>query len=343
MSTLTAVLAARHVLAGLDARDQGLAGRPGIGRLRLYCSTETHSSIEKAAIAAGVGRAGVRKIPVDAEFRMRADLLAKAVAEDRKAGFWPFCAVATLGTTSSTSVDPVGAIAEICEREGIWLHVDAAYGGSAALVPEMRPVFSGWERADSIVVNPHKWLFTPLDASLLLSRRMPVLRDAFSLVPEYLRTLDRATPVHDYNEYTPVLGRRFRALKLWFVLRYFGLEGIRRRIDAHCAWAAELAAAVEADPDFELLAAVPFSTVCLRARPRDLAGREDEPEIRADLDDLNERLLEAVNATGEVLLSHTRLRDRFTIRVAIGSLHTTREDVMRAWGILRAEAARLRG
>jgi aromatic-L-amino-acid decarboxylase len=268
--------------------------------------------------------------------------LAEAIALDRSAGLRPIAVVATVGTTSSTAVDPVAAIADVAATEGLWLHVDAAYGGAAAVVPERRGPFAGWERADSIVVNPHKWLFTPLDASLLLSRRMTALRDAFSLVPEYLRTLDRTTPVHDYNEYTPVLGRRFRALKLWFVLRYFGLEGIRRRIRTHCAWATELAAAVAADPDFELLAPVPFSTVCLRARPRAVAGREDEPEVQADLDDLNERLIEAVNATGEVLLSHTRLRGRFTIRVAIGSLHTTRDDVLRAWEILRTEAARLR-
>ena len=341
-SSLIALGAAREA-AGTQAAARGLAGRGDVPRLRVYASAEAHSSIEKACMTLGLGRESLVRVGTDDALAMDPGALAEAIATDRAAGMLPIAIVATLGTTSSTAVDPVSAIADVAARERLWLHVDAAYGGAAAVVPERRGPFGGWERADSIVVNPHKWLFTPLDASLLLSRRMPVLRDAFSLVPEYLRTLDRATPVHDYNEYTPVLGRRFRALKLWFVLRYFGLDGIRRRIDAHCAWAQELAAAVEADPDFELLAPVPFSTVCLRARPRDLAGREDEPEVHADLDDLNERLLEAVNATGEVLLSHTRLRERFTIRVAIGSLHTTREDVMSAWGILRAEAARLRG
>jgi aromatic-L-amino-acid decarboxylase len=307
----------------------------------VYASAEAHSSIEKACMTLGLGRESLVRIATDDVLAMDPDALSEAISIDRVAGLRPIAVVATLGTTSSTAIDPVGAAADIAAREGLWLHVDAAYGGAAAVVPERRGPFTGWERADSIVVNPHKWLFTPLDASLLLSRRMHVLRDAFSLVPEYLRTLDRATPVLDYNEYTPVLGRRFRALKLWFVVRYFGLAGIRRRIDAHCAWAAELASRVEADPDFELLAPVPFSTVCLRARPCALAGREDAPEVRADLDDLNERLIEAVNATGEVFLSHTRLRDRFTIRVAIGSLHTTRDDVVRAWEILRTEAARL--
>ena len=341
-SSLIALGAAREA-AGVDASAKGIAGRLEVPRLRVYASEEAHSSIEKACMTLGLGREALVRVGTDDAFALDQAALGQAIREDRAAGMRPIAVVATLGTTSSTAIDPVAEIAAIAEREGLWLHVDAAYGGAAAVVPERRGPFAGWERADSIVVNPHKWLFTPLDASLLLSRRMPMLRAAFSLVPEYLRTLDRATPVHDYSEYTPTLGRRFRAIKLWFVLRYFGLEGIRRRLDAHCAWAAELAAAVEADPDFELLAPVPFSTVCLRARPRDLAAREEDPEVRADLDDLNARLLEAVNATGDVFLSHTRLRDRFTIRVAIGSLHTTREDVLCAWKILRSEAARLRG
>jgi aromatic-L-amino-acid decarboxylase len=219
--------------------------------------------------------------------------------------------------------------------------VDAAYAGAVALLPEHRDAFAGWERADSIVVNPHKWLFSPLDASLLLTRRMPALRDAFSLVPEYLRTLDRATPVRDVNEYTPVLGRRFRALKLWLMLRWFGLEGFRRRIGHHLEMAQEFAGWVDGDPDFERLAPVPFSTVCLRYRPRDLAGREGEPEVATHLDDLNTRLMDAVNRTGEVFLSHTRLADRFTIRVALGHIRAEDRHVARAWELLRREAAAL--
>ncbi len=249
--------------------------------------------------------------------------------------------MATIGTTSSTSVDPVAAIADVAARAGAWLHVDAAYAGAVALVPARRGPFAGWERADSIVVNPHKWLFTPLDASLFLGRRLDVVREAFSLVPEYLRTLDHERPVHDYTEYQPQLGRRMRALKLWMQLRYFGLAGMRRRIDAHCRLAAELAAAVDAEPDFERLAPAPFSTVCLRWRPAALAGREDEPGVLAGLDAANERLMAAVNATGEVFLSHTRLRNRFTIRVAIGSLRTEARHVDRAWELLRREARAL--
>jgi len=219
--------------------------------------------------------------------------------------------------------------------------VDSAYAGVVAMLPDRRSPFSGWERADSIVVNPHKWLFTPLDASLLLSRRMDQLRAAFSLVPEYLRTLDRVNPVLDYNEYQPQLGRRMRALKLWMQLRWFGLEGLRRRIAFHLDLATAFAAWVDADPDWERLAPAPFSTVCFRYRPTALVGREDEPDVHALLDDLNARLMDAVNRTGEVFLSHTRLRDRFTIRVAIGNLRTEPRHVERVWTLLREEAARL--
>ena len=247
--------------------------------------------------------------------------------------------VATLGTTSSTSVDPVAAIADIAQREGLWLHVDSAYAGVVAMLPDRRAPFDGWERADSIVVNPHKWLFTPLDASLLLSRRMDQLRAAFSLVPEYLRTLDRVSPVRDYNEFTPQLGRRFRALKLWIQLRWFGLEGIRRRIEHHLQLAADLTAAIDADPDWERLAPVPFSTVCFRWRPAALADRAGEPDIAARLDEANAAIMDAVNRTGEVFLSHTRLDGRFTIRVAVGNLRTEARHVDRAWELLRNAAA----
>ncbi len=341
-SSLIAIAAAREA-AGLDAAALGLAGRPDLGAPVVYASEEAHSSIEKACMTLGLGRSGCRRIGTDSGYAMRIDALEAALAADRAAGRIPIAVVATIGTTSSTAVDPVLAIAEIAAREGLWLHVDAAYGGAAALVPDRRGLFTGWDRADSIVVNPHKWFFTPLDASLLMSQRMSSLRAAFSLVPEYLRTLDRAKPVHDFNEYQPQLGRRMRALKLWFLVRYFGVEGLRRRVDAHCRLAERLAADVDAHPDFERLAPVPFSTVCLRWRPATLAAREDEPDVRARLDVANERLMAAVNATGEIFLSHTRLRDRFAIRVAIGNLRTEPRHVARAWALLQAEAARLDG
>jgi aromatic-L-amino-acid decarboxylase len=272
---------------------------------------------------------------------MDVDALRTAIAADRAAGSRPIAVVATLGTTSSTSVDPVAAIATVARDEALWLHVDSAYAGVVALLPDRRGPFAGWELADSIVVNPHKWLFTPLDASLLLSRRMDRLRAAFSLVPEYLRTLDRVNPVMDYSEYQPQLGRRMRALKLWMQLRWFGLAGLRRRIARHLELAEGVAAWVDADPEWERLAPAPFSTVCFRYRPARLVGRENEPDVQAWLDATNTALMDAVNRTGEVFLSHTRLRDRFTIRLAVGNLRTEPRHVEGAWALLRREAARL--
>jgi aromatic-L-amino-acid decarboxylase len=339
-STLIALAAARET-AGLRAATDGLAARTAGGAPVVYASAEAHSSVEKACMTLGIGRAGLRRIPVDEDFALRAGLLEAAIAEDRAAGLVPIAVVATIGTTASTAIDPLARIADVTAREGLWLHVDAAYAGAAALLPERRGPFAGWERADSVVVNPHKWFFTPLDASLFLSRRMDAVRSAFSLVPDYLRTLGREAEVHDFSEYQPQLGRRMRALKLWMQLRYFGLQGLRQRIDAHCRLAADLAAAVDADPDFERLAPVPFSTVCLRWRPAELAGREGEPDVRRLLDGANERLLAAVNATGEVFLSHARLGDRFSIRVSIGNIRTTPRHVARAWDLLRREAASL--
>jgi aromatic-L-amino-acid decarboxylase len=339
-SSLIALAAAREA-AGTDAAARGLGGRDDLGATRVYASVEAHSSIEKACMTLGLGRSGLRRIPTDTGYQMRVDALEAAIAEDLVAGVRPIAVVATVGTTSSTAVDPVRAIADVAERTGLWLHVDAAYAGPVAIIAERRGPFAGWERADSIVVNPHKWLFTPLDASLLLTRRLDVLRAAFSLVPEYLRTLDRATVGRDYHEYQPQLGRRFRALKLWILLRWFGLDGLRRRIGHHLELAQWFADAVDGDPDWERLAPVPFSTVCVRWRPTRLTGREDEPEARALMDERNAAIIDAVNRTGEVFLSHARLSDRFAIRLAIGSARTEARHVERAWELLRREARRL--
>ena len=330
-SSLIALAAAREA-AGVDAAARGIGGRPDVGLMRVYASAEAHSSIEKACMTLGLGREALVKIPTNDRFELRPDELAAAIARDRAAGHRPIAVVATVGTTSSTSVDPVAALADIAAAESLWLHVDAAYAGAVAICPELRAPFGGWERADSIVVNPHKWLFTPLDASLLLTRRMETLRAAFSLVPEYLRTLDREAPVRDYNEYTPQLGRRFRALKLWIQLRWFGLEGLRRRIRHHLELAAAFASWIDDDHDWERLAPVPFSTVCFRYRPTGFEGDEEA------LDDLNARIMDRVNRTGEVFLSHTRLAGRFTIRLAVGSLRTEARHVERAWELLRTAA-----
>jgi aromatic-L-amino-acid decarboxylase len=337
-SSLIALAAAREA-AGTRAAELGLAGRADLPPLRVYASEQAHSSIEKALMTLGLGRASLVRIPTDVAFALQPDALAAAITADREAGHRPIAIVATIGTTSSTSVDPVAAVAEIAEREGLWLHIDAAYGGPVALLPERRAAFAGWERADSIVVNPHKWLFTPLDASLLLTRRLGDLRSAFSLVPEYLRTLDRDEPMRDYSEYTPQLGRRFRALKLWILLRWFGFEGLRRRIRRHIELADEFAGWVDADPDWERLAPVPFATVCFRWRPAALAGREDELDVRERLDAANAAIMNTVNAGGEVFLSHTKLRERFTIRLSVGNLRTEPRHVDRAWRVLRDAAA----
>jgi aromatic-L-amino-acid/L-tryptophan decarboxylase len=334
-SSLIALAAARQA-AGIDAAAAGLAGRPDVPPLRVYASSQAHSSIDKACMTLGLGRASMRHIPVDKAYAMRPDALAEAIAADRADGHRPVAIVATLGTTSSTAVDPVDAIADVAEREGLWLHVDAAYAGAVAILPDHREPFRGWERADSIVVNPHKWWFTPLDASLLLTRRIPVLREAFSLVPEYLRTLDREGPVRDVSELTPQLGRRFRALKLWIQLRWFGVEGLRRRIERHLAMAQTFAGWVDADPAWARFAPVPFSTVCIRWHGRGDAALDEER-----LDDRNAAIMDRVNRSGEVFLSHTRLDGRFTIRVAVGNLRTEPRHLERAWTLLREAAVAL--
>jgi aromatic-L-amino-acid decarboxylase len=333
ISSMHAIAAAREQLVDLHLREEGLAGRTEVPRLRLYASEQAHSSIDKAAITLGLGMASVRKIPVDENFRLRPEALTEAIAEDRRNGWRPFCAVATVGTTSTTSIDPVAAMAEICEHENLWLHVDAAYGGAAAVVPEMRHILDGCDRADSIVMNPHKWLFVPFDFSAFYTRKPEVLRRAFSLIPEYLRT-SQDNEVENLMDYGIQLGRRFRALKLWFVLRYFGWDGVAARIREHIRLAQLFAGWIDAHADFERVAPTPFSTICFRGRLEKLN--------EAQLDRLNEKLLEAVNATREVFLSHTKLRDRYALRLAIGNLRTQERHVRRAWEILQQKLEEIR-
>ncbi len=330
-SVLVALAAAREAVPGIEARRRGLVGQ---ARLRMYASEQTHSSVEKAAILLGIGQEGFRKIPVDDAYRMDPAALARAIAEDRASGWTPFAVVATVGTTATTAIDPVSAVADVCSREGLWLHVDAAYGGSAAVVPELRWVLAGCERADSLVINPHKWLFVPLDLSVLYTRRPETVRAAFSLVPDYLRTPEDAV-APNLMDYGVSLGRRFRALKLWMVLRAFGTEGIAERIREHVRLAAALRSWIEADPCFELAAPSPFSLVCFRAR---FPGRSPEDEDR-----LNEEVVEAVNATGEAFLSPTRLRGRIILRLAIGNIRTEERHLRRAFDLLRDAAAARRG
>ena len=325
ITTLHALTAAREV-AVPGVRTRGLAGRTDVTRLRVYCSEHAHSSVDKAVILLGLGHDALRRIQADEEFRMRPEALAAAIDEDRRAGVTPMAVVATVGTTSTTSVDPVGAIAAICARERIWLHVDAAYAGVAAIIPEYRSLLEDAASADSVVLNPHKWLFTPFDLSVLYCRHMDTVRAAFALTPEYLKTSE-SSDVRNLMDTGIQLGRRFRALKLWMVLRHFGAEGIRARLAEHIRLARLFAGWVDGSTDFERTAPVPFSVVCFRAR---------------ETDEFNAALLERLNASGEVFLSHTKLGGRYTLRLAVGNLHTTERHVARAWELIQQLAAGLK-
>lgn len=322
-ATLVALAAAREAVPGLEARRRGLVGQ---ARLRMYASEHAHSSVEKAGIVIGIGQDGLRKIACDGEYRMRPDALRAAIAEDRTAGLLPFAVTATVGTTSTTSIDPVPEIAAVCEEERLWLHVDAAYAGSAAVVPELRSVLAGCERADSLVMNPHKWLFVPVDLSVLFTRRPDIVRAAFSLVPDYLRTPEDAV-APNLMDYGVSLGRRFRALKLWMVMRAYGTEGLAARIREHVRLAALFRSLVEEDRDWEVVAPSPLSVVCFRAR---LHGVTPEEEDR-----VNERAMERVNASGEAYLSHTKLGGRIVLRLAVGNVATGERHVRRAWELLQ--------
>lgn len=325
-SSLYALAAAREEKLP-ETREEGLSAAPPC---RFYASEQAHSSIDKAVMTLGFGRGGIRKIPTDDAFRMDPEGLRRAILEDLEGGIKPLGVVATLGTTSTTSVDPIAAIIEIATEFDLWVHVDAAYGGPAAAVPEFRPLFTGWEKADSIVVNPHKWLFTPIDCSVLFMKDPNQLRRAFSLTPEYLTTPE-AGEARNLMDYGVSLGRRFRSLKLWFVMRYFGAEGIRARIRQHVEMAREVAAWVDAEADWERVAPVPFSTVVLRFAPQGTTGEEQ--------DRMNRAVMDRVNGTGEFFLSHTVLNGRLCLRIALGNLRTRWEHLERCWDLLR-EAAR---
>src|SRR5438876_6268639 len=337
VSSMHAIAAAREGVE-LRIREEGMSGRANLPLLRVYASEQAHSSIEKGIITLGLGQRSLRKIPTDAEFRMDAKALAAAVEEDKRNGFLPFCVVATVGTTSTSSIDPVREIVPVCEEHTMWLHVDTAYAGSAAVVPELRYILDGCERADSVVTNPHKWLFTPFDLSVLYCRHMDLLRRAFSLVPEYLRTPEQEK-VRSGSDYGIQLGRRFRALKLWMIIRYFGHEGLAARIREHCRLAKMFASWVEESPDWELLAPLPLALVCFRACPRMAA--EPETARSGRLDVLNEAIMHGVNATGEAFLSHTKLNDKLVLRLSIGNIRTSERHVRQVWELLNEQLQRL--
>ncbi|HVF50768.1 MAG TPA: pyridoxal-dependent decarboxylase [Pyrinomonadaceae bacterium] len=399
VGVLHALAAAREGL-GIDARAEGLSGRGDVPRLRVYASEQAHSSVEKAAIMLGVGERNVRRVACDAAFRLDVRALRREIERDVREGYRPLAVVATAGTTSTTSIDALEEIAALCTEREIWLHVDAAYGGALALLPECRQLLRGMERADSVVVNPHKWLFVPLDFSALYVRRPELLRATFSLVPEYLRG-DAEQAERNYMDYGIQLGRRFRALKAWMVFRNFGREGLAARIREQIRLARLFASWLDADARFEILAPVAMAVVCFRAkrqtrsdegepapaRSKDKSesafiesederekdndesaltdeGEKDssEPALRfedasaltdedsnddggenglAETNEFNRRLLENLNATAEVYLTHTLLRGRLAIRLAVGNVLTTEQHLARVYQLIRDEAARM--
>lgn len=321
VSTFQAMSAARE-WADPECRVKGM--RPG---LTVYITEHTHSSCEKAAIALGFGQENVRKIPVDDRFRMRPDLLEKAVEADLAAGKRPCCVVASVGSTAASAMDPVPAIAAIAERYNIWLHVDAAYAGSSAIVPEMRHVLDGVERAQSLVINPHKWLYVSVDCSILFTRHPDILRRASSLGAEYLRTSEDHRVVN-FMDYGIQLGRRFRALKLWYVFRYYGREGIIGMLRESLRLGKLVESLVKADEDFELCAPVNFALVCFRHRSDN---------------EFNGRLLAQINSTGKAFLSHAVLNGKYILRFSIGNFMTNEDDVRETWRLVQATAAQLAG
>ena len=326
VTSMHAIAAARENL-NLNIRREGMGGRTDLSRLRLYTSEHAHSSIEKGAVSLGIGFENVIKISTDNEFKMIPAELRKAIAEDRIKGWHPFCVAVTVGTTSSTSIDPLNEIADICMEENVWLHVDAAHGGVAAMLPEKRDIFAGIEKADSLVVNPHKWMFTPLDLSVFYTKKPDILKRAFSLVPEYLKTKEDSEVIN-YMDYGVPLGRRFRSLKLWFIIRYFGVEGIRERIREHIRIANEIAGKIDMHLLFERMAPVPFSTICFRAHPPDI---QDEKT----LEELNINLMNKINETGKIFLSHTKLNNKFVIRITIGGIRTSENHVKNGWELIQ--------
>ncbi|MDQ3207444.1 MAG: pyridoxal-dependent decarboxylase [Gemmatimonadota bacterium] len=329
-ASLVALLSARERATDHSAGFTGLAGTGT--RLTVYASGEAHSSIEKGVKLAGFGLEQFRRVPVDHAYAMMPDALDRMIAADRQAGLVPACVVATVGTTSSTAIDPLPRIAEICRRHDVWLHVDAAYAGTAAIVPELRHLFNGIEGADSLVFNPHKWMLVNFDCSAYFVRDRDALLRTFTVTPEYLRTAQDSEVVN-FRDWGIQLGRRFRALKLWFVIRSYGLEGLRDFIRGHLRLASELAGWIDAAPGFELMAPVPLGLVCFRYRP---AGMDiDDPR----LDDLNAELLARVNATRRVHLTHTRLGGRYVIRVVIGQRHTERAHVEEVWRLIQEAAS----
>ena len=323
ISTMHALAAAREEAAN-SVRAHGLAGRKELPMFRVYTSDQAHSSVEKAAIALGLGERNVVRIESDADFRLKIDNLKHTIAEDIRNGFKPLAVVATVGTTSTASVDPVPEIAAVCREHQMWLHVDAAYGGGLALLPECEWVTSGWSEADSLVINPHKMLFVPFDFSVLYLKNIERLRRVFALVPEYLRGDAEGAEIN-YMDYGVQLGRRFRAVKAWMVWRTFGRAGMAARIREHLRLAKLLARWIDEAEGFELFAPVVMGVVCFRC-----VGSS------GDIDKLNSAIVERINASGRAYVNQTKLRGRTVIRIGLGNILTTEEHIRNVWSLIRA-------
>ncbi len=331
VAVMHALAAAREAVIG-DVRASGLIGRPDLKPARIYASDQAHSSAEKAAIVLGLGESNVVRIETDEHFRMNCESLSRVIDTDKANGYMPMAIVATVGTTSTAAVDPVSRIAEIAAEHGAWLHVDAAYGGAYGILPEGRWVMNGMHLADSIVINPHKWLFVPLDFSALYLKNPKTVRSVFSLTPEYLRGDAAESPSQNYMDFGIQLGRRFRALKAWMVFRAFGRSGIESRVRECCRLANAFAALVTAEPDFQVAAPVSMAIVCFRFTP-------DGFDL-TELNQINENIVERVNASGKAYITHTQLRDTTVMRVGLGNVLTTEEHIAGVWNLVRDEARR---
>jgi len=326
-ATLCALLSARERASGFQVNELGL---PRDQLFTTYCSTQAHSSVEKAVKIAGLGRRQLRLIGVDEKYAMNPELLSKAIETDLAGGRRPLCVVAAIGTTSSTAIDPLKEIAAICRRHRVWLHVDAAFAGTAAILPELRWILNGVEDADSLVFNPHKWMFTNFDCSAYFVKDKESLVRTFEILPEFLNTPADGR-VNNYRDWGIQLGRRFRALKLWFVIRSYGVNGLQQLIRKHIGIAQQLAKWISSSDDFELLAPVPLNTLCFRYRPSGTQATED-------LNPINEALLQRLNATGRIYLTHTKLAGAYALRMAIGQTTVEERHVRAAWELIQCTA-----
>ena len=323
-ATLTAFLTARERKSNFQINDDGFLKDQAY---RIYCSTETHSSIEKAVKIAGFGRKNLVKVMVDNDFRISPEHLQKAIQTDIASGKIPLCVVATLGTTGTTAIDPLGKISEICKEHDIWLHVDAAMAGTALILPEYQWMIEGIESVDSFVFNPHKWMFTNFDCSAYYIRDEEALIRTFEILPEYLKTRTRGK-VNDYRDWGIPLGRRFRALKLWFVIREFGVKGLQEKVKNHLTLAKKIMNHVVEDQDFELMAPVPLNTICFRYHPKSVNDTEM-------LNSMNEELLQKVNQSGKMYITHTKLNGQYTLRMVTAQTNVSERQIENAWELIR--------